>query len=224
MPPMYSRLFPSIKDYTECQGVIAALWRRLKIYYPVHYDVQANKLLSDLQGNPRVVCYVLGDGRLAQGAALLALLSPVWTIHSIDPALSRRSQKHKLLPPNVHLHACRGKDSFLLLFFSSLEWAHILPTAEDFQQIDQRASLSIVLAIHSHANLNDFWERIILMAPTQCRRQQSCNKARRSLKKIAVALPCCFEQSIQDLAPVETFRDLGILSFANGIAIWEKMG
>ena len=53
--------------------------------------------------------------------------------------------------------------------------------------------MSVVLCVHSHANLLEFWNRLPPRSP-----------------RIAVDLPCCEKHYIPNLDPVEAYIDLGI--------------
>ncbi len=167
----------------------------------------------DIYFDTNVACYVIGDGVLPQCAALVSTLSPFWNIYSIDPALrvNRRFVLAKL-PKNVTVCKLTAEE-----FGSNLQPLGPPPLGPPppglpldiplvpSGHIHLKASLSIVLAVHSHADLNAFWQRLPPDRP-----------------KLAIALPCCKRQFVNNLSPVETYRDQGILSLCNGVAVWSE--
>lgn len=121
------------------------------------------------------VCYVLGDGTTPKTGAIVAISSK-FQVHSIDPKIK---VKQSVYIPRLFISKCKS---------------------QNFKAIDQTATLSIILAVHSHANLNDFWQRI-------------------PLSKIAIAIPCCVNQCT-DIDPVESYNDNKIFSEKNQIIYW----
>jgi hypothetical protein len=166
--------FQSVKDFAECAAAIAALRAQL----PVVEQTDGTRS-RPVWRDKCVVCYVLGDGRHPQCASLLSTYTSDWTIHSIDPMLDTSAP----VAANVHLHAIRS---------------------EKFRAVRSKASLSVVLAVHSHAPLDEFWRRLPANRP-----------------KIAIALPCCVRQYVPGLSPVLTYRDEGLWSSCNGVAVWK---
>jgi hypothetical protein len=120
-------------------------------------------------GHGHVACYVIGDGVRPQCAAHVSAFTN-WNIHSIDPVLD--VAKWSSIFPSVQMSAT---------------------LSEEFTDIDQKSSICIILAVHSHANLEEFWNRLPATA-----------------HRIAVALPCCVKQSIPSLTPTDTYIDLGV--------------
>jgi len=147
------KLWPSIKEFTECAAAYRALFEHLE---------------PSVFGDEKVTCYVIGDGHRPQAAAIIGAKSR-WKVFSIDPKM-RPGFATKL--PKLLLRQ---------------------QTAEDFSEIDFKASMSVLVAVHSHADLNAFWQRL----PTNS-------------KKVAVAIPCCFPQKIDNLDPIASYIDLAI--------------
>ncbi|KAL0487426.1 hypothetical protein AKO1_000842 [Acrasis kona] len=130
-------------------------------------------------GDPTTKCYVVADGSTPRTGAIFAL-STNWLIYSIDPVMKTNNGAAKKLE-RLSCHQS---------------------TAEDFVIPEQvEGALSVVVAVHSHANFNDFWQRL----PTP---------------KIGVAIPCCVEQSCDDLQCQSEYDDLHMLSAANHIKTW----
>jgi hypothetical protein len=132
-----------------------------------------------------VVVYCLGDGKKPRTASTLAYLSD-WKVHSIDPDLNfniKLNLKKKIDPmTRVSLHKCKS---------------------EDFNHIRNNVDLSIVVAVHSHAPFEEFWNRV-------------------PGNKIAVAIPCCIDHSISTLKPLESYDDPYILSDKRRVFIWSN--
>lgn len=129
------------------------------------------------------VCYVLGDGTTPRTGATLAMSSN-FTVYSIDPLLKTTSQtinKFELKSLSERLHICKCK-------------------SEEFTNIEQNAKLSIILGVHSHANLNEFWQRV----PSP---------------KIAIVIPCCVPQTT-NVTPIGQYRDDKIFSEKNEVIYW----
>ena len=126
-----------------------------------------------------------------------------WQVFSIDPALQMDKYRDKISSlPNLKMYKQK---------------------AEDFEQFPkQYCPLSIVLAVHSHADLNEFWSR------TPKYDESKKVYPIYPIEKVAVAIPCCKPQVIKDLKPVDTYIDLAIQTSGKkdsnlckrGIAIW----
>lgn len=102
------------------------------------------------RSSPDTYCYVLGDGTSPRTAALIAISSK-FKVFSIDPLLTSRWNNYM----------------DRLTLFTGL--------SQDFTDINPKASLSIIIGVHSHANLNEFWSRV-------------------PKPKIAISIPCCVKQ------------------------------
>jgi hypothetical protein len=128
-------------------------------------------------GDENVNCYVVADGSMPRTGGVLVLLTN-WRVYSIDPAMKNTitNQFDKL-----SCHTC---------------------TAEEFDIPQAKQGvLSVVVAVHSHADFNAFWNRI----PTP---------------KLGIAIPCCLEQYCDNLDCLEEYEDDHILSAAKHIKMW----
>jgi hypothetical protein len=136
-----------------------------------------------IRSNNNVVCYCIGDGHRPQMAAMISGLTAWKTIFSIDPLL------------------CVNKWE---KFISSKITMCKMVTEEFKVQEFNESSISIVIAIHSHANFNNFWHRIPKPA-------------------IGVCVPCCVSQEVENETPCMEYIDLGIVhSPMNAVMIWKK--
>jgi hypothetical protein len=134
------------------------------------------------RSNKNVVCYCIGDGHRPQMAAMVAALTAWSKIYSIDPLLCV-SKWENCTSSKVNL--CKM-------------------TTEEFKIPETSAELSIIIAIHSHADFNDFWKRI--PGPT-----------------VGVCVPCCVPQTVSELAPCIEYIDMAISnSPMNAVQIWKK--
>lgn len=115
-----------------------------------------------------VFCYVVGDGVNPQTAFYLSEFYS-WKMWSIDPSLKTQ---HYAIANRITI--CNSR-------------------SQDFDLPKSTPKLSILVAVHSHADLYEIWNR----TPDP---------------KIAVTIPCCKSQIIPDIKPFEVFFDLGIHS------------
>lgn len=176
---MNLNIWPSLKEFTKALATTKALCLRLKKH--AHY--QDPQYLQD----SRIKCYVLGDGIRPKVAAMVKTFSN-FTVYSIDPML-------RLQNKNKENTKEEGYNGILLR----------KQTSDEFDEIDPKAPLSIILAMHAHCDLDAFWKRM-------------------PFPKIAVAIPCCIRQFIIDLPPCETFIDKAMhQSCKNAVAVWEQL-
>ncbi len=128
-------------------------------------NVHSSEILS-------AVLYVLGDGQTPLCAAALCLNFPdTWTLFSIDPIL---------VPIDVTAKY-------------SVRFNQIPTKSEEFRIPDTKSSLSIVVACHSHAPLQEFWDRV-------------------STPKLCVTMPCCAHYSDLHAASIFEFDDFEVYS------------
>lgn len=125
--------------------------------------------------------YVIGDGIIPFTSMILSLLLPYnFLIHSIDPILdfdiSTLGNNHNTKRIKI-----------------------IKKMSQDFEITDSNdsdeSSISIVIACHSHAPLEEFWNRL-------------------NNKKLAVSLPCCgkFWSIMENVIPIMEYDDYEIFS------------
>lgn len=134
-----------------------------------------------IRSDKNVVCYCLGDGTRPQSAVMVAQLT-AWRVYSIDPVLNIKKWSN-IVPKRVLLRAQR---------------------TEDFSEIQSDATLSIILAVHSHADIGEFWDRI-------------------PGKVVASSIPCCVPQVIRDTEPSLQYVDHGIIrSGRKCVVVWNK--
>lgn len=157
------------------------LTESLGIFFAIRRHPEINKKRYDTT----VAVYCIGDGRTPRTASLMSELSG-WTIHSIDPQLDEF--KTRRIWGENYKNADRIK-------------IH-RQKSEDFTDFDIKASLSIIIAVHSHAPFEEFWNRV-------------------PFPKFAVAIPCCFPHHITDRPPVEVWEDKYILSEKRSVMVWK---
>jgi hypothetical protein len=120
--------------------------------------------------------FSVADGVAPFSAAALGLSMPdTWEYWSIDPALDFDSSALRNFSGRFHLSPCRS---------------------QDFEIPKKRsdAELTLVIACHSHAPLQEFWDRV----PSP---------------KFAVVMPCCGKtwSSLQE-TPIDIYDDFEVLS------------
>ena len=196
------------KEISEAMAMVDALQRTLKHlqinYHPLKREEHDNKATkqSTKKNFTRFKVYVLGDGKIPLAAAALCLHLPShFSFHSIDPILVPLE-----IPSSVeyasrfHQHAVMSQDYSI--------------SDDDEVQVDL---LSIVVACHSHAPLQEFWDRI-------------------KTAKVAITMPCCANYSdlqiIQNITnfnvdggtrEVMSFEDFEVYSAKRIIHIYESL-
>lgn len=154
-------LFPNTKEITESASAFHAALRHL----PSHVSRRTRT----------VRCFAIGDGKRPLTGALVATQTG-WTVHSVDPRLEHHYMDHwfdknlKNTPrwrPRLHCHNKRAED---------LDLASVASDPSD--------ELYIILAVHSHANLDWFQQRLRAHRP--------------NVPILVVAIPCCVPQDITD--------------------------
>ncbi len=137
---------------------------------------------STIRSNKNVVCYCIGDGHRPQMASMISILTAWNKIYSIDPLLCIKKWQKSI---SSKIILCKM-------------------VTEEFNTIDNDATMSIIIGIHSHANFNHFWNRIPKPA-------------------IGVSIPCCVPQYVENQNPCIEYIDLGIVdSPMNAVMIWKK--
>lgn len=124
--------------------------------------------------------YVLADGQTPLTAAAIALYFPsLRFIYSIDPLLSSYS--------------------------SRLDRITCVPKLSQEFQVPATSTISIVIACHSHAPLQEFWDRV-------------------STPKVAVTMPCCSTAySALDVSPVDVYDDFEVYSPKRKVYLYEAL-
>ena len=135
----------------------------------------------------KALVFVPGDGNRPNTAAALCLQVPdSWRIYSVDPAL------HKFETSTLGAAASR---------------LHVVPTMlEDFAVPAERGfDICIVLAVHCHAPLIEFWARLPQSMPAVC-----------------VSLPCCGDHGWLSSEPQAITKDPEIPSQKNTLFIYYR--
>jgi hypothetical protein len=149
----------------------------MSAYYAVKTCLEQSGLGRTKFGDQNIKCYVVADGSMPRTGGIFVLHTN-WSIYSIDPMM-KNTMENKL--DRLSCHTC---------------------TAEDFTIPEsENDALSVVVAVHSHADFNAFWQR--LPSP-----------------KIGIAIPCCVEQFCDGLSCLHEYDDDHILSAAKHIKMW----
>jgi len=165
-----------VKELSEVFAMVDAVERAIKLNFGI--------LTGDMQ-HP-VICYCLGDGKYPIGAAALILFLPIsrneknWKFIAIDPLLPKQDTSESAASQAKATIATSKINATSMLYdrieiFSGLSQDYCIEKRTNYPS-KLSPSLSIIVACHSHAPLEEFWERI----PSP---------------KLCVAMPCCAQFS-----------------------------
>ncbi len=141
---------------------------------------QSSTGLSTTGVTNQVRVYVLGDGKCPLCAAALCLHLPGhYSYYSVDPLmmpmyscqLAQSETSEQIIVPCEHFGAYRNR-FFAVALMSQDFNVPVLGTKNNEEDSNDPKTLSIVVSCHSHAPLQEFWER--LQGP-----------------KIAITMACC---------------------------------
>ena len=161
------------KEVSEAFAMVDAIERAINLTFGIS--------VSDLQ--QPVICYCLGDGKYPMGAAALSLFLPVskdrnnWKFIAIDPLLPKQDESTVTATTATSNATSMFHDRIEM--FSGISQDYCIEKRADDISVDPTKSpalLSIAVACHSHAPLEEFWERM----PSP---------------KLSVAMPCCAQFS-----------------------------
>ena len=162
------------KEVSEAFAMVDAIERAINLTFGIS--------VSDLQ--QPVICYCLGDGKYPMGAAALSLFLPVnkdrfnWKFIAIDPLLPKQDESTVTATTASSNATSMFHDRIEM--FSGISQDYCIEKRADDISVDPTkkspALLSIAVACHSHAPLEEFWERM----PSP---------------KLSVAMPCCAQFS-----------------------------
>jgi hypothetical protein len=183
------------KEITESMAMVDAVERAMKLCLgrrPSSFENSNNH-------GCRVRIYCVGDGKYPVTAAAMALHYPYpgWEFISIDP-LS--------VPMDI-----KGTQHQLIQYTGKSEDYVIPPPPPLVEETDEVQYLDLVVACHSHAPLQEFWDRILK------RNRQFCDGRRRA---IAITMACCAGYSYIDQEPVLIFDDFEVYSPKREIRIY----
>ncbi len=171
------------KEITECMGMVNSLYRALHL------------IQLDTQTLDNVTVYCVADGYAPYNAAtmLLFISNTSWKYVSIDPQMeydvSNLASYHPI------------KDRLSVLKQKSQDY---IIKRNDRDESGSCSNMSIVIACHSHAPLQEFWDRV-------------------ATPKIAIVMPCCGKTwSSLNESPILTFEDYEILSPRRKIFIYHR--
>lgn len=181
------------KEVSEAFAMVDALERGIKLTFGVS--------VVDLQNS--VTCYCLGDGKYPIGAAALELFLPKssqkWKFISIDPLLPKRR-----VGDNDAVDNATSMFHERIELFSGFSQNYSIQTTstDSSETASTPPMLSIAIACHSHAPLEEFWERM----PNP---------------KLCVALPCCAQFSeLPKETPIMEYDNFEVYSAKRRIKIF----
>jgi hypothetical protein len=154
----------------------------------------------------RVTVFAVGDGRRPLSAAAICLNMPSsWKYVSIDPLLEPHRVKLGDYSHRFSLFGGLSQDFDLSHTMVHDTATATAPTEEQEQDQDQ-PPLAIVIALHSHAPLSEFWKRL-------------------GGRKLAVTMACCAEFSELHSAgevPIMEFEDFEVYSPKRTVKIYSS--
>eukprot|EP00529_Nitzschia_sp_RCC80_P025920 CAMPEP_0113441786 /NCGR_PEP_ID=MMETSP0014_2-20120614/1267_1 /TAXON_ID=2857 /ORGANISM="Nitzschia sp." /LENGTH=348 /DNA_ID=CAMNT_0000332651 /DNA_START=11 /DNA_END=1057 /DNA_ORIENTATION=- /assembly_acc=CAM_ASM_000159 len=212
------------KEISEAMAMADALQRAIKIVYGVPPDDVASSMSFD-----SIRCYCLGDGTYPVSAASIATFLwtfggdrnrdnsggssgsksdrgnvnlKTWKFISIDPLLKIDEFSNGLSDSS----RCAGGEKRNLSTFDRIECFRGYSQEYPISLERDPNVLSIAIACHSHAPLEEFWGRM----PSP---------------KLCVSMPCCAQYSeIPDETPVLTYDDFEVYSPKRTIKIFASAG
>ena len=173
------------KEITESMAMVDAVERALK-------------LCLGRSSIPSARVYCVGDGKYPVSAAAMALHYPYpgWEFVSIDPLLEP-------LDLSISSHPHR------LIQFTGLSQDYVLPDLPETCGSGEIEHVDIVIACHSHAPLQEFWDRVLgrLQGKSWCR-------------AVAITMACCANYSDLVQPPSLVFDDYEVYSPKRQIRIY----
>lgn|SRR3989338_1174117 len=165
------------KEITESGGTLKACFKALKILK-----------MGEMRENKNVLCFVIADGKVPR-TGILTLYSTKWNIIVTDPVMTDK-----------WTHGEMKNYSHRLKCFNSLAENLCLPDINN-------CPLIVILAVHSHANLQSFHDRL---------------SSKYNLPIITSSLPCCkgYVHTLNQ-KPLLEFNDNGIFSVKNKILVYD---
>ncbi|ORX82446.1 hypothetical protein K493DRAFT_411810 [Basidiobolus meristosporus CBS 931.73] len=164
------------KEITETIGVFIGL----------------QKLQSQLQINfwlKKVCLWVPGDGKIPFTAGVFCLKTPdIWKIYSIDPRMK------PVKPQQLGLDI-----SERLICVQACSQDFEIPSEE---LAEGKYDYHIVLGVHSHAPLQEFWDRLTVK------------------EKYCLSVPCCADYGFLSHPPIFQYDDFEIFSDKRRVIAW----
>ncbi|KAL3928130.1 MAG: hypothetical protein SGBAC_012779 [Bacillariaceae sp.] len=199
------------KEITESMAMVDAVERALKLCLgrsTCSFQTSSSSTKTTTTTSVRVYC--VGDGKYPITAATMALNYPYpgWEFVSIDPLLDP-------IELNGHPHN--------LVQFTGLSQDYILPVLPPASSQDDDAQSSetekvehvdIVVACHSHAPLQEFWDRVLE------RIHSNQNGGGGVCRAVAITMACCANYSDIMQPPSLVFDDYEVYSPKRQIRIY----
>ena len=190
------------KEVSEAFAMVDALERGIKMTFGVG--------VSDLPHS--VTCYCLGDGKYPIGAAAFELFLPKqsnsngksWKYIAIDPLLPKPEESSSQVSKSS-ANGDKSTANATSMYHDKIELFSGLSqyfSIENTSGSEDCPVLSIAIACHSHAPLEEFWERM-------------------PKPKLCVALPCCAQFSeLPKETPILEYDNFEIYSAKRRIKIF----
>ncbi|CDJ38950.1 hypothetical protein, conserved [Eimeria tenella] len=194
------RGFAAAKELTESLGVAIAMQSAVKTLSVSLNDVSA-------------LVFIPGDGQHPRTAAAVCLQTPPsWRCISIDPRMQQQQQQNTGPPAAAGVPGCRfaGVVEDRIFCFQGRAEAfciHSLDTILQQQQQKLQPDVVVLLGVHSHAPLQQFFERLLQ------------HYGETASHFVAVSLPCCGSCGFLKAPLVSRYRDPGILSPQNEVYV-----
>lgn len=184
------------KEISESMAMVDALERAMKLCIGRTPGSFVNS------ENCCVRVYCLGDGKYPMTAGTMSLNFPYpgWEFISIDPILEP-------IPISSSGDRCHQLEQFVGM--SEDYRIPMPPQIISSGHVDDVQYVDIVVACHSHAPLQEFWDRLL----NQNARMRQC-------QAIAIAMPCCANFSHLKEEPMLTFQDFEVYSPKREIKIY----
>lgn len=142
--------------------------------------------------------YTLGDGKVPFASIAMCLFHPQWSFTSIDPILDYDISAIGVFSSRITCVQAFSQDFLIPLTSTSVTGSSgTIPLKEgDFQPVADSSdtAINIVIACHSHAPLQEFWDRV-------------------PVPKYCVAMPCCGKSwSHLEQSPLLVYDDYEVFS------------
>jgi len=198
--------------------------------------------LGDSWSSLPVNVFVVADGTVPYTAACLALFfhqNPLWRFFSIDPLMdfdashinaammsnssSSSSSSSGSSSSRFNVFSCKSEDFDLSFLHTNCQQQHDSSSSSSHLSAtpsSPSSSISILIACHSHAPLQEFWDRLSCpYSHTHTHTHTPCNNNHR----LAATLPCCGKTwSNLDCEPLLEYDDIEVFSAKRRIFLYSS--
>ena len=154
--------------------------------------------------------YTLADGKVPFTSIMMCLYHPQWSFTSIDPILDYDISAIGIFSSRITCVQALSQDFLIPLTSSSMNrGSGTVQREEDYSRSKAESSnpaISIVIACHSHAPLQEFWDRV-------------------PVPKYCVVMPCCGKSwSHLKQSPLSVYDDYEVFSPKRKIFLYHTIG